>query len=124
PPSKDTDLQPDRYRIVRLEQKKENRVVGNLSIAVYGKVSQKENWVKTDSTPVGEWVKVTPAEPLTPGEYALVEMLDKKQINLYVWDFGMNPAAAANSTVWTPRQPPQSQTGTNESPVLGKRPPL
>jgi len=122
-PAKDTDLLPDRYRIVRVEQKKDSRVVGNLSIAVYGKVSEKENWIKTTSEPVGDWVKVTPAEPLPPGEYALVEMLGKKQINLYVWDFGVNPDAPANSTVWTPRQPPQSPTGTNESPVLGKRPP-
>lgn len=123
-PTKDTGLQPDRYRIVRLEQKKDSRVVGNLNIAVYGKVSEKENWIKTNSAQVGDWVKVTPAEPLEPGEYALVEMLGKKQINLYVWDFGVNGAAPANSSVWTPKQPAQSPTGTNESPVLGKRPPL
>jgi hypothetical protein len=121
--SRDTDLQPDRYRIVRLEERKDNRVVGNLSVAVYGKVSEKENWVKTNSTPVGDWVKVTPAEPLTPGEYALVEMLGKKQINLYVWDFGVNPNAPANPSAWVPRQPAQTKTGTNESPVLNKRPP-
>ena len=120
---KDTDVLPDRYRIVRLDQKNGNRIVGNLSIAVYGRVTQKENWIKTASTPVGAWVKVTPAEPLLPGEYAVVEMLDKKQINLYVWDFGVNPDAPANPAAWVPRQPPQSPTGTNDSPVLGKRPP-
>lgn len=122
-PSKDTDQQPDRYRIVRVEQKKDNRVVGNLSIAIYGKVTEKEDWVKTTISPVGDWVKVTPDEALAPGEYALVEMLGKKQINLYVWDFGVNPAAPANSSAWVPRQPAQSNTGTNESPVLNKRPP-
>lgn len=123
-PARDTDLQPDRYRIVRLDQRKDSRVVGNLSVAVYGKVSEKENWIKTNSTPVGEWMKVSPAEPLEPGEYAVVEMLGKKQINLYVWDFGVNPSAPANPTVWTPNQPAKSPTGTNESPVLDKRPPL
>ena len=122
--SKDTDQQPDRYRIVRVEQKKDSRVVGNLSIAVYGIVTEKEDWVKTTMASVGDWVKVSPAEPLAPGEYALVEMLGKKQINLYVWDFGVNPAAPANSSAWVPRQPAQSNTGTNESPVLTKRPPL
>ena len=121
--SKDTDQQPDRYRIVRVEQKKDSRVVGNLSIAVYGKVTEKEDWVKTTMTPVGNWVKVSPAEALAAGEYALVEMLGKKQINLYVWDFGVNPGAPANSSAWVPRQPAQSNTGTNESPVLTKRPP-
>jgi hypothetical protein len=113
----------DRYRIVRLEQKKGIRIVGNLKIAVYGKVSQQENWIPTMSTPAGEWTKVTPAQPLPRGEYALVEMLDKKQINLYVWDFGVDPSAPANPGMWTPRQPVQTQTGTNDTPVLEKRPP-
>lgn len=113
----------DRYRIVRLEQKKGVRVVGNLKIAVYGKVSQQENWIPTMSTPTGDWIKVTPTQPLPRGEYALVEMLDKKQINLYVWDFGVDPSAPANSGMWTPRQPAQTQTGTNDTPVLEKRPP-
>ena len=122
-PTKDAD-QSDRYRIVRLDQKKDSRVVGNLSIAVYGKVSEKENWIKTTSTRVGNWMKVSPDGPLDPSEYALVEMLGKKQINLYIWDFGINPSAPANSSVWTPKQPAQSPAGTNESPVLGKRPPL
>jgi hypothetical protein len=122
-PAKDTDALPDRYRIVRLDPKKDSRVVGNLSIAVYGKISQKENWIPTSSTPLGDWVKVTPAEPLRPGEYALVEMLDKKQVNIYVWDFGVNPDAPANAKTWVPKQPAQTPTGTNDSPVLGKRPP-
>ena len=124
-PKNDRDQMPDRYRIIRMEEKKDKdkRIVGNLNIAVYGKVSQKENWIKTNSTPLGEWVKVTPAEPLTPGEYALVEMLDAKQMNLYVWDFGVNPDAPANPAAWTPRQPGNNPTGTNESPVLQKRPP-
>jgi hypothetical protein len=122
-PAKTADQAADRYRMVRLEEKKGLRVVGNLKIAVYGKVSQQENWIHTISTPTGEWVKVTPAEPLPRGEYALVEMLDKKQINLYVWDFGVDPTAPANPGSWTPRQPAQTQTGTNDTPVLEKRPP-
>ena len=122
-PSKNADQVTERYRIVRLEQKKGLRVVGNLKIAVYGKVSQQESWIPTTSTPVGEWIKVTPTQPLPHGEYAVVEMLDKKQINLYVWDFGVDPSAPANSGAWTPRQPAQTQTGTNDTPVLEKRPP-
>ena len=121
--AKAADPPTDHYRIVRLEEKKGLRVVGNLKIAVTGKVSQQENWIQTVSTPAGEWVKVTPAAPLPQGEYALVEMLDKKQINLYVWDFGVEPSAPANPGSWTPRQPAQTQTGTNDTPVLEKRPP-
>src|SRR5262249_19804874 len=59
---------PQRYGIVRAERKKGVRVVGSLNVAVYGKVNHKENWIKTTSTPMGEWVRVVPAEPLPPGE--------------------------------------------------------
>ena len=121
--AKEANAPGDRYRIIRLEPKKENRIVGNLSIAVYGKVSQKENWVPSSSTPTGDWVKVTPSQPLQPGEYALVEMLENNQMNVYIWDFGVHPDAPRNPNSWMPKQPPQAPAGTNESPVLGKRPP-
>lgn len=118
----DRDQQPNRYGIVRVEQKKDVRVVGKLNVAMYGKVSQKEVWIPVNTSPLGEWVKLTPAEPLEPGEYAVVELLEKKQINLFVWDFGVNPAAPANPSAWTPKQPDKTNTGTNESPVLATRP--
>ena len=109
-----------RFGIVRVERKKGLRVVGNLNVAVYGKVTQKENWVKTTATPVGEWIKLTPDEPLTAGEYAVVELLEKGQINLYVWDFGVDPSAPANPNAWTARRPVQGQD--DKSPGLEKRP--
>ena len=113
---------PERFGIVRMERKKDARVVGNLKVAVYGKVSQKQNWITIVSAPAGAgWTKITPAEPLAPGEYAVVEILDKGQINLYVWDFGVDRAAPANAHAWTARK---STTGQgDDKPVLGKRPP-
>lgn len=112
----------ERYGIVRMEKTKDGRVIGNLNIAIYGKVSQKENWVKTTSTPIGpNWLKITPAEPLAAGEYALVEILNKSEINLYVWDFGVDPNAPANANAWTPRQPENGQP--EQQPGLEKRPP-
>jgi hypothetical protein len=118
----DKDQQPNRYGIVRVENKKDVRIVGKLNVAMYGKVSQKESWIPVTTSPLGDWVKLTPSEPLPPGEYAVVELLEKKQINLFVWDFGVNPAAPPNASAWVPRQPDKSNTGTNESPVLEKRP--
>jgi hypothetical protein len=86
-----------RFRIVRCEEKKGNRVVGAMNIAVYGKVKQQANYVETRVEPAaGSWVKVRPAASLAAGEYALVEMLGEN-INTFVWDFGVNPAAPRNS---------------------------
>jgi hypothetical protein len=111
----------DHYRIARLEPKKGARVLGNVNVAIYGKVSQKENWIKTLAQPAGAgWVKITPAEPLAAGEYAVVELLDKGQVNLYVWDFGVDPNAPQNANAWTAR--PSVNSSNDEKPALEKRP--
>ena len=111
-----------RFRLVRLQQKKDSRQVGNLKIAITGKVKEQQNFVETVSQPFsGPWLKVTTAADLEPGEYALVEMLGEKQMNLYVWDFGVDPTAPANRTAWKPVQPAANQTGASERPELGKR---
>jgi hypothetical protein len=114
---------PPRYGIIRLEKdkKKELRVVGNLNVAIYGKVSQKETWIKATTTSVGEWVKVVPDQALDWGEYAVVELLDKGQINLFVWDFGVDPTAPANPNAWTSRSPAPGEA-SDQPPALTKRP--
>ena len=94
----------DRFRIVRAESdsKKNSRVVGAIRVAMYGKVSQQQKYFPATAEPFsGPWVKVTPTEPLPPGEYAVVELLgEKQQMNLYVWDFGVDPKAPANPNSW------------------------
>lgn len=120
---KTPDKEPsNHYGIVRVEQKKDVRIIGKLNVAMYGKVSQKESWIPVTTSTLGEWVKLTPTEPLPPGEYAVVELLEKKQINLFVWDFGVDPAAPANPSAWTPKQPEKNPTGANTNPALETRP--
>jgi hypothetical protein len=101
--TKEQQLPWDRFRIVRLQNTKDKRIVGDIKIAIYGKVSQEQKLVTSTATKLtGGWVKVTPASDLEPGEYAVIELLGKDGMNLYVWDFGVNPAAAANPTAWRP----------------------
>ena len=113
----------DHFRIVRATSKKDARVVGAIEVAVYGKVSQKESYVPTRSEPLNsQWIKVVPAQPLDPGEYALVEMLGK-DVNMYVWDFGISPTAPENASAWKPAPVANTHTGAGETPGLSKRPP-
>jgi hypothetical protein len=104
-PSTQSQLPFDRFKIVRLQQKSGKRIIGDIKIAIYGKVSQEQKLVPTTAERLtGGWVKVTPTENLNPGEYAVVEMLGKDGINLYVWDFGVNPKAPENGAAWRPSQ--------------------
>jgi len=110
-----------RFRLLRLRSKKDSRVVSNLKIAITGKVSQQESFIETLAEPFsGDWVKVTPSKSLEPGEYALAEMLGEEQINLYVWDFGVDPSAPENPGARKAVQQPPSKTA-DESPALGTR---
>ena len=115
---------PDRFKIIRVQAKKDARVVSNVKISLLGKVSNQEDIVPATAEVVsnGEWVKLTPEHPLAPGEYALVEMLDPKTINMFVWDFGVHPNAPANQTAWTPQPLKEKPTATDASPVLSPRP--
>ena len=94
----------DRFRIVRAETKNGVRVVGNLKVSARGKMSEQSTVVpaKVEKMGTGEWLKVIPLGDLAPGEYAVVEMLGPDEMNLYVWDFGVNPSAPANPNTWQP----------------------
>jgi hypothetical protein len=101
--TKEEQLPWDRFRIVRLQANRDKRIVGDIKIAIYGKVSQEQKLVLTTASKLtGGWVKVTPSGDLEPGEYAVIELLGKDGMNLYVWDFGVNPSAGPNATAWRP----------------------
>ena len=111
----------DRFKIIRIEVKGGKRVAGAVKIAVTGTMKTDERFVaSTVTTMTGGWVKLTPAEPLAPGEYAVAEMLGKEAMNLYVWDFGVNPSAPANAFAWKP-DPTEAQPKTDQPAELQKR---
>ena len=93
----------ERFKIIRVEGKSGKRIAGAVKIAVTGKTKTDERFVAATVTPMaGGWVKITPTDPLPSGEYAVAEMLGKEGMNLYVWDFGVNPSAPANAFAWKP----------------------
>jgi hypothetical protein len=97
----------DRFRIVHAKVKGGRRIVGDLKRTPNGKVSQDQSFVKTTIDRVsGGWLKLTPTEDLAPGEYAVIEMKGNEGMNLYVWDFGVNPNAPANPNPWKPDAKP------------------
>jgi hypothetical protein len=91
----------ERFKIVRAEIKNGKRIAGAIKIAPYGKVKPDERFVPATVQEIsGGWVKLSPQQPLPTGEYAVVELLGKEGMNLYVWDFGVNASAPANASAW------------------------
>lgn len=105
----------DRFRIVRIEVKGGNRIIGEIKRSASGKVTQDQRFAKATITNVkGGWLKLTPAESLAPGEYAVVEMMGKEGMNLYVWDFGVNPKAPGNANPWKAEKKTATPDATNK----------
>jgi hypothetical protein len=105
-----TQSPADRYRIVRMKSKNDKRILGEVKVSFIGKVSHEESLVPTTSEELtGGWIKITPTTALAAGEYAVVELLGSQGVNTFVWDFGINPSAPANSGAVGP-EPPAAQS--------------
>ena len=82
------------YVIERLDVRSDTRVVDSFRIALLGEKPQPDVIeMKAEDLPGGHWMKLTPAQPMEFGEYALVEVLSDHEVNLGVWDFGVHPTA-------------------------------
>lgn len=90
---------PDsRYVIVALNVGKNLRAA--TAQAVDGILRGEHSVELTETTkeilPGGRWMKVTPRGTLLIGQYALVEVLSPRYVNLDVWAFGVDPRAPEN----------------------------
>jgi hypothetical protein len=92
------------YVIVRADVRTDVRIIASFKITIAGQVSRQEDVMETTSEllPGGHWMKLTPKQPLLPGEYALMEIISPKVVNLGVWDFGIHPDAPQNADVVLP----------------------
>ncbi|MGC2581440.1 MAG: hypothetical protein WA399_05035, partial [Acidobacteriaceae bacterium] len=104
-PDKSDISSPDsHYAIVRVDVRPGERVVGALRISRAGMATQSSDIVPTrvEFLPGRHWMKLTPKQPLTVGEYALMEILQPGEVNLDVWDFGVSPDSPENAHPITP----------------------
>ena len=94
------------YVILRVDVRQDARVLASFNMAALGTGKRQEDVFETTVTvlPGGHWMKIVPQEQLLVGEYALVELLDEKSINLGVWDFGVHPKAPENRDVLKPEK--------------------
>jgi len=86
------------FALVRLDQRRAVRIVGAVRMTPTGTVKQTENVVPTKVEVVYDrhWLKITPAEKLTPGEYALVEIVSPDEVSSTLWDFRVDPTQGDN----------------------------
>jgi hypothetical protein len=86
------------FAIVRVDERQAIRVVGAIHMSPGGTVTQDENVVptKVEVLPGKHWLKITPTQQLTIGEYAVVEILSASDINQSVWDFRVDPQLGDN----------------------------
>ncbi|MFC5863846.1 hypothetical protein ACFPT7_16175 [Acidicapsa dinghuensis] len=92
------------FAIVHVDSRRDVRIVGTVKVSPTGQITQQDNVIptKVEILPGKYWLKLTPTEPLTIGEYALVEILDSKDMNANVWDFQVNPQAGINESAIVP----------------------
>src|SRR6266702_6218311 len=94
------------YVMVRADVRTDARVLASFNIGMLGgNVKQQQDVIETNTEmlPGGHWMKVTPKHPLDFGEYALMEVISDKEVNLGVWDFGVHPVAPENRDVMKPQ---------------------
>jgi hypothetical protein len=111
-PSSETSTRTD-LMLVRAESKKDRRIISTVAFTqITAKAARSEDTVAFTMEKVGnsDWRKITPNDPLPPGEYALMFM--PRGQNLFptrVFDFAVDPKAPTNSGVITPAADAQSK---------------
>ena len=87
------------FAIVRVDERREVRIVGAIHMSPTGTVTQDEDVIpaKVEVLPGKHWLRIQPQKTLLIGEYALVEILSASDINQSVWDFRVDPQLGDNA---------------------------
>jgi hypothetical protein len=86
------------FAIVKVDERRELRIIGAVNVSATGKVTQSEDVIptKVEVLPGKHWIKLTPETTLAIGEYALVEILSPSELSQSVWDFRVDPRTGDN----------------------------
>lgn len=87
-----------RFAIVHVDERRAVRIVHAIRLSPAGAILSSEDVIPTrvEVMPGKHWLKVTPAQTLTIGQYALVEIISPTEINEAVWDFDVDPRLGDN----------------------------
>jgi hypothetical protein len=86
------------FALVKVDERKAVRIVGAIHVSPTGNITQNEDTIpmKVEVMTGNHWLKLTPAQSLLIGEYALVEIISPSEINQTVWDFQVDPRLGDN----------------------------
>ena len=111
----DTSSQPGRatpgggspqseYVLERVDVRRGERAVSSPLLRLLGTGRSQPDLIETRIEPVagGVWERLIPLQPLTFGEYVLLEVLNGHAVNADVWDLGVHPMARENDEAIRP----------------------
>jgi hypothetical protein len=83
-------------QLIRAKVKGKVRELGAINTNIAGESKANINGVALERWQAAKGVyRFTLGQSLEPGEYAFVEFTDNEGMNLYVWDFGVEPVSSA-----------------------------
>ncbi len=92
--SSQSSTRESEFELVRAQVKGDARQIETLSTQITGQQSAQRKSISVQRWEIAKGLyRLTLNQPLEPGEYALAEILPAG-MNLYVWDFGLDPPAA------------------------------
>ncbi len=93
------DRREPEIELIQVKVKGNKREVEVVQTYITGEAYEKRDTVSVQRWPVARGVfRLTLSRSLQPGEYVLAEILPGEGMNLYVWDFGLDPSAATGPT--------------------------